>query len=96
MTTFDSKIPWLLPKFQISLIAFKIPWIFPDLEVFSFFPDQGKEPCLTRILDPDTGPQIRVCNYKLFFLFLNKKHMLLVLKKTVSMRWFFWAPKIHV
>ena len=39
---------------------------------------------------------IRVRNEKLTFLFLSQKHMLWVLKRTVSMRRFFWAPKTYV
>ena len=35
---------------------------------------------------------------KIIFLILifQPKHMLWVLKRTVSLRWFFWAPKTHV
>ena len=40
--------------------------------------------------------QIRVRNRELFVLFLNQKNMLCVLKTTVSMIWFFWAPKKRV
>ena len=35
-----------------------------------------------------------VCNKNLIFLFL--KHMLWVLKRTISMKRFFWAPKTYV
>ena len=40
-----------------------------------------------------SGLQLRVRNRKLVFLFLNQNIMLWVLKRTVSMRQFFRAPK---
>ena len=43
------------------------------------------------------GPQIRVRNEKKnIFVFSQPKHMLLVVKIIVSMRRFFYAPKIHI
>ena len=46
--------------------------------------------------EPAWGPLKRVSNWKLLFLIFHPKHMLWVLKRTVSMRRFFWAPKTHV
>ena len=40
--------------------------------------------------------QIRLHNQRLISLFLNQNVMLWVLKRTVSMRRFFWAPKTYV
>ena len=34
--------------------------------------------------------------WKIIFAISQPKHMLWVLKRTISMRWFFWAPKTHV
>ena len=42
-----------------------------------------------------TGLQIRVCK-KIIFLNSQEKHLLWVLKRTVSLGWFFWEPKTHV
>ena len=42
-----------------------------------------------------TGLVLRVRNENFIFLFLNQ-NMLWVLKRTVSMRWFFLAPKTYV
>ena len=36
-----------------------------------------------------------VRNLKIIFLY-QPKHMLWVLKRNISMRWFFWAPKAYV
>ena len=33
---------------------------------------------------------------KISFVVSQPKHMLGVLKRTISMRWFFWAPKTNV
>ena len=41
-----------------------------------------------------SGPQIRVCNIN-YFLICQLKHMLCVLKRTVLMRQFVWAPKTY-
>ena len=38
------------------------------------------------IFHSKTGPQIRVCNRKLFFIISQPKHMFWVLKRTISMR----------
>ena len=35
-------------------------------------------------------------HWQIIFLITQPKHMLWVLKRTVSMRRFFWAPKTHV
>ena len=43
-----------------------------------------------------SGLQLRVRNRKIIFLFLNQNIMLWVLKRTVSMRQFFRAPKTYV
>ena len=36
------------------------------------------------------------CVIKNNFLFLNQNNMLWVLKRTISMRLFFWAPKTYI
>ena len=41
-------------------------------------------------------PSDKSAELKLFFLFLNQNIMLLVLKRTVSMRQVFWVPRQHV
>ena len=54
--------------------------------------------CLMYLLDTRgfiTGFQIRDGNFKINFLFFHPKHMLWVLKRTVSMRQFFLTPKTY-
>ena len=41
-------------------------------------------------------PDKECINENYFFLIYQPKHMLWVLKRTISMRRFFWAPKTHV
>ena len=43
-----------------------------------------------------TGLQFRVRNENLNFFISQSKHMLWVLKRTISMRRFFWASKTYV
>ena len=46
---------------------------------------------------PLTGTSLVKSAYqKIYILISQPKHMLWVLKRTVSMRRFFWAPKIYV
>ena len=53
--------------------------------------------CDRRIEDhQEAGLQIRVRNWKLVCLISRPKYILWVLKRTVSMRRFFWAPKTYV
>ena len=41
-----------------------------------------------------SGIKLRVRNRKKYFIIYQPNHILWVLERTVSMRWFFWAPKI--
>ena len=60
---------------------------YSKLQIYWFCIDTGWD-------DPDL--QMRESNYKLIFFISHRKHMLWVLKRSVSMRQFFWTPKTYI
>ena len=80
---------WIL--FVICICLFGQVWylivLIPDLSSLLL---HVQHTCLLMT----AGLQIRVCNW--IFFISQPKHMLWVLKRTVLIRQFFWAPKTHV
>ena len=70
-----------------------IPWV--KVESFQN-PDIIRLKCEKLQYAYKIRPLVNECVQKINFLISQPKHMLWVLKRTISMRWFFWAPKIYV